>query len=282
MEVDIVNIKKFFPEKKNIRKSMLDFIDKKGFYIVLVLCIGIVGATALYVTTHNVSSPNTNYDAQKIVPDEMNNPASSISDKNAAQAPSVGTLSSSDKKAPASSPTTIPKPTAKADDKKQTAPKEEPKSTPKTNKSSKSVSTSVNKEQDFIMPVFGQVSHEFAKDKLVYSRTLESWETHDGIDLACEKGTTVKAVADGYVSEIKNDPRLGHTIIIDHQNGLKTVYSNLSNSSVVSPNQKVSIGDIIGCVGDTATFESAEQSHLHFEVLKDNEPVDPSNYLPKN
>lgn len=276
-----MNIKKLFPEKKNIRKSMLDFIDKRGFYIVLVLCIGIVGATALYVTTHNISSPNTNYDAQKIVPDEINNPASSISDKNAAQAPSVGTLSSSDKKVPESSPTTNPKPTAKAELPKQTAPKEEQKNTPKTNKSSKSVSASASK-QDFIMPVFGQVSLEYAKDKLVYSRTLESWETHDGIDLACEKGTTVKAVADGYVSEIKNDPRLGFSIIIDHQNGLKTVYANLSNSSVVSPNQKVSVGDIIGCVGDSAAFESAEQSHLHFEVLKDNEPINPASFLPKN
>ena len=50
---------------------------------------------------------------------------------------------------------------------------------------------------------------------------------------------------------------------------------------MVNPNQILKQGDIIGCVGNTALFESAEQSHLHFEVLKDNKPVNPEDYLPK-
>ncbi len=274
-----MNIKKLFPEKKEIRKSLLDFIDKKGFYIVLILCIGIVGATALFVTTHNISSPNTGYDAQKIIPDEISdNPASSISDKNAAQAPSIGASASSGQKDAAGKATDKPKPTSPTDTKKQPSPT----SVPKTDKSSEAVKASSGKVQTFIMPVFGQISLEYAKDKLVYSKTLEDWEIHSGVDIACEKGTPVKAVADGYISEIKNDPRYGATIIIEHPNGLKTVYSNLSESNVVSPNQKIASGDIIGCIGDTAIFESAEQSHLHFEVLKNNENVNPESYLPKN
>ncbi len=283
MEVEIVNIKKLFPEKKNFRKSLFDFIDKKGFYIVLILCIGIVGAVALFVTTHNISSPDTGYDAQKIIPDEMNNnPASSISDKNAVQAPSTGTPMSPDKKDSAVKPSSSPKPTSSVDKKQQPTPKSEKKSDPKSNKSSEALNASSNKVGKFVLPVFGQVSLEYAKDKLVYSQTLEEWVTHEGTDIACEKGTTVKAASDGYVSEIKNDPRFGTTVIIDHSNGLKTVYANLATGVVVSPNQKVSVGDIIGCVGNTAVFESAEQSHLHFEVLKDDKNVDPADYLPKN
>lgn len=283
MEVEILNIKKLFPEKKDFRKRFFDFIDKKGFYVVLILCIGIVGAVAVFVATRNMSSSEINYDTQKIIPDEiMNDTASSLSDKNTMQLSPTATPLPSGKKDSAAKPAVSTKPTVTNDKKQQPAPNNEQKSVPKSNKSSAAVNASSGKDNKFIMPVFGQVSLEYAEDKLVYSRTLEAWQTHKGLDIACEKGTAVKAAADGYVSEIKNDERLGYTVVIDHSNGLKTAYSNLASGIVVSPNQKVTVGDIIGCVGDTAVFESAEQSHLHFEVLKNNKNVNPSNYLPKN
>jgi murein DD-endopeptidase MepM/ murein hydrolase activator NlpD len=131
------------------------------------------------------------------------------------------------------------------------------------------------------MPVFGEVSFEYAKDKLLYSKTLDEWRSHSGLDLKADRGTPVKVVADGVVTEIKNDPRIGITIIVDHLNGLKTVYANLANGDMVSPNQKVKQGEVIGSVGNTASFESAEPAHLHFEVLKNNKNVNPSDYLPK-
>ena len=283
MEVEIVNIKKLFPEKKDFRKRLFDFIDKKGFYVVLVLCIGIVGAVAVFVATRNMSSSEINYDAQKIIPDELvGDTASSISNKNALKSLSTATPEPSGKKNSTGKPTASSKPTSSTDKKQQTAPKSEQKNTPKSNKSSEAVNALSGTVNKLIMPVFGQVSLEYADDKLVYSKTLKAWQSHKGVDLACEKGTTVKASADGYVSEIKNDPRLGVTVVIDHSNGLKTVYSNLASGVVVSPNQKVTVGDIICCIGSTAVFESAEQSHLHFEVLKNDKNVNPSNYLPKN
>jgi hypothetical protein len=51
-----VNMKKLFPEKRLSRKSLLEFLDKKGFYIVLILCIAIVGTTAVFLTTRNINS----------------------------------------------------------------------------------------------------------------------------------------------------------------------------------------------------------------------------------
>jgi murein DD-endopeptidase MepM/ murein hydrolase activator NlpD len=71
------------------------------------------------------------------------------------------------------------------------------------------------------------------------------------------------------------------TVVIDHKNGLKSVYSNLATDDMVTSNQKIKQGEIIGSIGNTAVFESAEQSHLHFQVLKDNVIVDPTAYLPK-
>ena len=52
------------------------------------------------------------------------------------------------------------------------------------------------------------------------------------------RGEAVKAVADGYVKEIKEDPCYGITIVIDHENGYKSVYSNLASASMVSVNQR--------------------------------------------
>ena len=68
---------------------------------------------------------------------------------------------------------------------------------------------------------------EFAKDNLVYSNTLEEWVTHLGIDIKAEKTTVVKSAEAGKVKSIKNDPRYGLTVVIEHDNGYQTVYSNL-------------------------------------------------------
>lgn len=134
---------------------------------------------------------------------------------------------------------------------------------------------------DFIMPIYGNIICDFAMDKLVYSKTLEDWRVHGGIDIAATRGTAVKAVADGVILDLKNDPKLGNTIIIDHENGFKTVYSNLASLDMVLPNQIVAQGESIGSVGDTATFEIALEPHLHFEVLKGDVLVDPKLYLPE-
>ncbi|MGI6777394.1 MAG: hypothetical protein ACOX7R_05065 [Acetivibrionales bacterium] len=64
-------MKKLFNDKKLVRKRILEFLDKKGFYIVLILCIAIVGATAVFVTTRNVTSSNENYDMDSIIVDEL-------------------------------------------------------------------------------------------------------------------------------------------------------------------------------------------------------------------
>ena len=128
-------------------------------------------------------------------------------------------------------------------------------------------------------PVEGNIMREFAKDNLVFSETLKEWITHNGIDIQAEKTTVVQAAADGVIKTIKNDPRYGLTIVIEHENGLQTVYANLLSSEFVKEGEKVIQGQSIGTVGNTAVFESCDEPHLHFEVLKDSVQVDPSLYL---
>lgn len=135
------------------------------------------------------------------------------------------------------------------------------------------------KEVKFIKPVEGEVIKKFAKDNLVFSETLQEWETHLGIDIKADKTTVVKVAADGVVEAIKNDPRYGLTVIIAHDNGLKSVYSNLLTAEFVTENEEVKSGQTLGTVGNSAAFEIADEPHLHFEILKDNEKVDPTIYV---
>lgn len=128
-----------------------------------------------------------------------------------------------------------------------------------------------------MFPISGEIVLEFAKDKLVYSETLDEWIVHDGIDILGEESEPVKVVEDGIVESVKMDPRYGNTIIVNHGNNVKTVYSNLSTLELVFVGKEVKRGDIISGVGKGFGFESKEGSHVHFEIIKNGECVDPSN-----
>ncbi len=137
------------------------------------------------------------------------------------------------------------------------------------------------KDPEFVMPVKGEIVAEFAKDKLIYSNTLGEWVTHKGIDIQAEKATVVKASAEGTVKSIKNDPRYGLTVVVEHVNGYTSVYANLLTAEFVVVGEKLKSGQTIGTVGNTATFEIADEPHLHFEITKDGENLDPELYIKK-
>ena len=145
----------------------------------------------------------------------------------------------------------------------------------------KSTTVTPQKVEDpkFKSPVEGEIIREFAKDKLVYSNTLGEWVTHNGIDIKADKTTVVKASAEGTVKSKKNDPRYGLTVVIEHVNGFTTVYSNLLTAEFVVEGESVKQGQTIGTVGNTATFEIADDAHLHFEIVKAGEALDPELYL---
>ena len=134
-------------------------------------------------------------------------------------------------------------------------------------------------EIKFIYPVEGEVVKEFAKDSLIYSETLEEWITHTGIDIKADRSTVVKAVADGTVKSIKNDPRYGLTVTIEHSDGYVSSYSSLLTAEFVKEGEKVTQGQTIGTVGNSAVFEVAQDNHLHFELLKDGSNINPEMYL---
>lgn len=141
------------------------------------------------------------------------------------------------------------------------------------------VQEEVKKELLFAYPVEGEILRDYAMEELIFSETLDEWTVHQGMDIKADRTTVVKASEAGTVVAIKNDPRYGLTVIIEHEDGFKTIYSNLLTTEFVVEDEKVEKGQSIGTVGNSAVFEIADEPHLHFEMLKDGEYVDPKLYL---
>lgn len=98
---------------------------------------------------------------------------------------------------------------------------------------------------------------------------------HAGMDFTAKTGTDIYATGDGTV-EFADYATNGYGVhvIIDHGYGYKTLYAHL-DALKVRPGQRVKRGDLIGLVGNTGLSAGP---HLHYEVHKDGEAVDPANF----
>lgn len=128
-------------------------------------------------------------------------------------------------------------------------------------------------------PVNNKVLNKFTGDRLIYSKTFEDYRVHNGIDIKAQRGDAVKCVFDGVVEEIDADALYGITITVNHGNGYKSVYKNLSTDKMVRKGEPVKKGQVISGVGETAIFEAAEDSHIHFELMYNSKQVNPEEYF---
>ena len=138
---------------------------------------------------------------------------------------------------------------------------------------------STNIAKSYIMPIKGDIIKDYAKDTLVYCKTLDMWRIHLGIDIKGELGKEVVAICDGEIIEIVEDSFYGNTIKIIDNEGYTFIYSNLDEIIGYNKGDKVNKGDKIGKIGSSASGEVADESHLHFEVLKDGEHINPVEIL---
>ncbi|MBQ8928192.1 MAG: M23 family metallopeptidase [Oscillospiraceae bacterium] len=129
------------------------------------------------------------------------------------------------------------------------------------------------------LPAGGEIIGDFSHGELVRSQTTGVWQTHNGIDIAGSLGDPVYAMADGIVSEVRDDPLWGICVTIDHQNGMYSRYCGMNPGLNVCEGDAVSGGAVIGAFGDSADAEHAMDTHLHFEVLQGEHYIDPCAYL---
>lgn len=130
-----------------------------------------------------------------------------------------------------------------------------------------------------VQPLSGEVVAAFSVDSLIYDPTMEDWRIHNGVDIAAEVDAEVFSAAAGVVAAVRDDPMMGTTVIIQHEDGYTTTYSNLRAGAEVLAGDRVSAGQVIGAVGDTAAAEAARGPHLHFSVTQNGDAVDPEVFL---
>ena len=134
-------------------------------------------------------------------------------------------------------------------------------------------------DPEFTVPLNGETIMKHSADMPVYWATLDQYMTHSGLDIAAPQGTSVSACSGGTITRIEEDDRFGITMEINHGDGLISVYGNLAKDDLAELGEVVSAGDTIGKTGKTSLFEFDSPDHLHFEMCKDGEPVDPGDYI---
>lgn len=122
------------------------------------------------------------------------------------------------------------------------------------------------KPLEFISPVSGQIIKDYSEIQLVYSKTMDDWRPHLGVDIAADLGTDVISCEEGTVEKIYDDEQNGKTVAVKHGEYILTIYSNLAEKLDVHEGDSVSRGQKIGVVGDSALYEILDEPHLHFEM----------------
>jgi murein DD-endopeptidase MepM/ murein hydrolase activator NlpD len=117
-------------------------------------------------------------------------------------------------------------------------------------------------------PVHGRITSGFGSRRDPFDGSRQH---HDGVDIAASFGTAVVATEDGVVLEARRHGGYGNMVLIDHEDGHRTLYGHLRRFSV-KPGQKVRKGDTVGEVGSTGRSTGP---HLHFERIEGDKPVDP-------
>jgi murein DD-endopeptidase MepM/ murein hydrolase activator NlpD len=119
----------------------------------------------------------------------------------------------------------------------------------------------------FVWPAKGRISSGYGK----------RWGGfHQGIDIAQDEGREVFAVADGTVSFSGHQNGYGNTIIVDHGNGLETLYAH-NAKNYAQKGARTRRGDLIALMGTTGRSNGV---HLHFEIRKNGQHQNPLRYLP--
>ena len=124
----------------------------------------------------------------------------------------------------------------------------------------------------FVFPASNQVLLAYSED-LVYSETLGSWNTHNGVDFLADTGSLVKSIADGTVARVYHDGLWGDVIEIDHGGKIVSRYCGVEAKGI-REGDVVKVGTTIGVISDVPA-EITEKAHLHLEVLSNDKYVDP-------
>ena len=234
-------------ENKNSSEKLSNFIEGKGFYITLAVCLCIIGVSGYVLFFAPSAEPVYEVEIPPVT--ENIQPAGADIPDISVDIKEEEPTSAKKEEKPASAPVKV------AEKPAQTTPPDQP--------------------DVYIPPVIGKVSRSFSMGELVYDKTMGDYRTHNGIDIECETGAQVSSFGNGTVEKVYNDELYGNCVVISHKDGVVSVYKGLDRGITLTEGAEIKAGDVIGACGNTNITESEEVPHIHFEVMKDGEYIDP-------
>ena len=251
-------------KQKRTQHRLGDFMEGKGFYIVLFLCVAAIGISGYYLFSgltgaaggfgsDPAAAVSSQVEMAKDQPEKNQPEKKTPTDQNPGKDQAAEDAAKTEE------------PVKKEEDpapQKETTPNEET-----------AASTA------YVWPVQGEVARDFSLEVFAYDATMGDWRTHDGLDIAADLGSPVCSCGTGTVTDVTRDPMLGMIVTVDHGRGMESRYANLAESVNVQVGDAVEAGTVLGTVGTTAISESASPSHLHFEMIEYDVSIDPLNYL---
>lgn len=120
-----------------------------------------------------------------------------------------------------------------------------------------------------------EVIREYSEKEPSYSKTLDLWEVHRGIDVSADEGYEVKSLLDGKVVDVFKDDKHGISVKVESTDNAVVIYSNLDEKTNVKKGQEVTEGQVLGTVGNTTSVESEDGIHVHVEAFNGEESIDP-------
>lgn len=215
--------------------KFLKFLNGKGFYAAVGVCLLALGITAIAVTSNIPKAPNVteneSYNSSlEIIIDNPSSEQQVAGEVSGVKAENVSSEETKEEKAPVAT--------------------------------------------FFTLPITGEVIKGYSESELVYSKTYGDMRLHLGLDIKANKGDAVKASGDGVVLGIAKDPLYGTMVTIDHGNGITGLYCGLSDKPSVKQGQTVTAGQNIGAVGDIPC-ESNDECHLHLAFKDNNKYISP-------
>lgn len=115
---------------------------------------------------------------------------------------------------------------------------------------------------------------------LIYSKTMNDYRSHLGIDLTSNTNNEVCAVMDGKIANIYDDYLMGKCLTIENSEGLVTYKSLATIVPTLSKDTVVTAGQVLGTYGTSAIIEQADGAHLHLDVQVENRFIDPVTCFP--
>lgn len=219
-------------------------LEKDGFYLALFVCICLVAIGGVWFTKNNVDELTSN--------DLFVNKTNENSNKEEDEVH------------------LIEKETEKDD------------SIPTSTESKENLEKAKEKQENEISKLSflgNEVIREYSDKEPSYSKTLDLWEVHKGLDISADEGYEVKSLLDGKVVNVFKDDKHGISVKVESSNNVVVVYSNLDEKTNVEKGQEIVEGQVLGTVGNTTSVESEDGTHVHVEAFKGEESIDPMTLL---